>query len=60
MLSSASPVLALDAPVRVKEKADAQPLKNSRRILVFSNMSQPAEIIFTGRFMGLRSGSCDI
>ena len=35
-------------------------LKNSRRILVFSNMSQPAEIIFTGRFMGLRSGSCDI
>ena len=28
MLSSASPVLALDTPVRLKEKADAQPLKN--------------------------------
>ncbi len=28
MLSSAAPVLALDAPVMVKEKADAQPLKN--------------------------------
>lgn len=28
MLSSAAPVLALDAPVMIKEKADAQHLKN--------------------------------